>query len=147
MEAISGIRSRRSEMNVPPSKRPHLLVFTQDPQAIESGRDSLCRLALVSDVTVLSEAPSDSQGLVSIVTEHAVCYMPLAELVDVEKERERIQKELEKNRGFLENQYRKLQNEKFISRAPENVVQAERDRAEKLQSLIANLEESLRQLG
>ena len=67
--------------------------------------------------------------------------------MDLDKERERIRKELEKNRGFLQNQERKLSNESFVSRAPENVVQAERDRAEKLRALIANLEESLRALG
>ena len=75
------------------------------------------------------------------------CYLPMNELVDVEKERERLRKELEKNRGFLENQRRKLANENFVSRAPEHVVNAERERAEKLQALIANLEESLRKLG
>lgn len=56
-------------------------------------------------------------------------------------------KELAKNRGFLENQRRKLSNESFVSRAPANVVATERERAEKLEALIANLEESLRQLG
>ena len=147
LEAISAIRSRRSEMNVPPSKRPHLYVTTADPQAFESGIGYLRRLAMVGDVTLVDQAPGDLDSLVSIVTEHSVCYLPMNELVDVEKERERLQKELEKNRGFLENQRRKLANENFVSRAPEHVVNAERERAEKLQALIANLEESLRKLG
>jgi len=147
MEAIGAIRSRRSEMNVPPSKRPHLYVFTQDREAFAAGRESLCRLALAADMTLLDETPADLSGLVSIVTEHAVCYLPLHELVDLDKERTRLQKELEKNRGFLENQRKKLCNESFVSRAPEHVVAAERDRAAKLEALIANLEESLRQLG
>ena len=69
------------------------------------------------------------------------------ELVDMDKERERLNKELAKNRGFLEGQRKKLSNENFVSRAPEAVVAAERERAEKLEALIANLEESLRQLG
>ena len=69
--------------------------------------------------------------------------LPMAELVDLDKERARIEQELKKNRGFLENQERKLANESFVSRAPEAVVQAERDRADKLRALIKNLEETL----
>ena len=95
----------------------------------------------------LEETPADLDSLGSIVTEHAVCYLPMNELVDVEKERARLQKELEKNRGFLENQRRKLSNESFVSRAPEHVVAAERDREAKLIALIANLEASLAKLG
>ena len=85
--------------------------------------------------------------MVSVVTRTATCYLPLSELVDLDKERERIRRELEKNRGFLENQRKKLANENFVSRAPANVVAAERERAEKLEAMIANLEESLRRMG
>ena len=83
----------------------------------------------------------------SVVTDHAVCYLPMNELVDVDKERERLTKELAKNRGFLDNQRKKLSNENFVSRAPEHVVAAEREREQKLIALIANLEESLSKLG
>ena len=147
MDAIDAIRSRRSEMNVPPSKRPHLYIVTQDTDAFESGRDSLRRLAMAGEITVSTEAPADIAGMVNVVTRYAVCYLPLSELVDLDKERARLTKELEKNKGFLENQRKKLSNESFTSRAPEHVVAAERERAEKLEALIANLEESLRQLG
>jgi valyl-tRNA synthetase len=147
MDAISAIRSRRSDMNVPPSKRPHLYVVTDDAAAFESGRESLRRLALTADITISAEGPADTEGMVSVVTRYAQCYLPLSELVDLDKERARLTKELEKNRGFLENQRKKLANESFVSRAPANVVAAERERAEKLEVLIANLEESLRRLG
>ena len=72
--------------------------------------------------------------------------MPMAELVDIEKERARIEKELDKARAQLEAQNKKLANESFVSRAPEAVVNAERERAEKAKALIANLEESLAKL-
>ena len=147
MDAISAIRSRRSDMNVPPSKRPHLFVVTDDAAAFESGAESLRRLALTGEVTISREGPADTEGMVSVVTRYAQCYLPLSELVDLDKERARLTKELEKNRGFLENQRKKLANESFVSRAPANVVAAERERAEKLEVLIANLEESLRRLG
>ena len=81
------------------------------------------------------------------VTDEAKLYMPMAELVDLGKERARLEKELEKARKNYENQMRKLSNESFVSRAPEQVVQTERDRAEKAKALIENLEESLKNLG
>ena len=147
MEAIRAIRSRRSEMNVPPSKRPHLYIVTEEREAFENGRDYLCRLAYAGEVIVSDDVPADTDKMVSIVTKDARCFLPMSELVDLDKERERLEKELAKNRGFLENQRRKLSNESFVSRAPANVVATERERAEKLEALIANLEESLRQLG
>ena len=147
MEAISAIRSRRSEMNVPANKRPHLFIAAEDREAYESGKAYLSRLAGTGEVTVSAEPPADAESMVSVVTRDARCFLPLSELVDLDKERERLEKELAKNRGFLEGQRKKLSNEKFVSRAPENVVAAERERAEKLEALIANLEESLRRLG
>ena len=147
MEAISAIRSRRSEMNVPANKRPHLFIAAEDREAYESGKAYLSRLAGTGEVTVSSEPPADAESMVSVVTRDARCFLPLSELVDLDKERERLEKELAKNRGFLEGQRKKLSNEKFVSRAPENVVAAERERAEKLEALIANLEESLKRLG
>ena len=147
MEAISAIRSRRSEMNVPANKRPHLFIAAEDREAYESGKAYLSRLAGTGEVTVSAEPPADAESMVSVVTRDARCFLPLSELVDLDKERERLEKELAKNRGFLEGQRKKLSNEKFVSRAPENVVAAERERAEKLEALIANLEESLKRLG
>ncbi len=73
--------------------------------------------------------------------------MPMAELVDLDAERARIEKELEKAHKQLEAQEKKLANEYFVSRAPEAVVNAERERAEKAKALIANLEASLKNLG
>ena len=147
MELITAVRTRRSEMNVPPSKRPHLYIVTEEREAFENGRDYLCRLAYAGEVIVSDNVPADADKMVSIVTKDARCFLPMSELVDLDKERERLEKELAKNRGFLENQRRKLSNESFVSRAPANVVATERERAEKLEALIANLEESLRQLG
>ena len=147
MEAIQAIRSRRSEMNVPPSRKSQLIIVTEKKTAFESGREYLRRLAFASEVSVADAVPADSEKMVSIVTRDARCFLPMNELVDMDKERERLNKELAKNRGFLEGQRKKLSNENFVSRAPEAVVAAERERAEKLEALIANLEESLRQLG
>ena len=147
MDVIKAVRSRRAEMNVPPSKKAQLIIATEDSTAFECGKACLQRLCSASAVTVLNAAPENTEGMVSVVTTKTRCFLPLSELVDLDKERERISKELEKNRKFLEGQEKKLSNQNFVSRAPENVVQAERDRAEQLRALIANLEESLKQLG
>ena len=147
MDVIKAVRSRRADMNVPPSRKAHLYIVSDNAADYENGRASLLRLGSASDVTVLTAAPENLDGMVSLVTDDARCFLPLSELVDLDKERERINKELEKNRRFLENQEKKLSNENFVSRAPEAVVAKERENAEKLRALIANLEESLAQLG
>ena len=128
-------------------QKAQLIIVAEDTTAFECGRDCLQRLCSASTVTVITAVPENTEGMVSVVTTKARCFLPLSELVDLDKERERINKELDKNRKFLEGQEKKLSNQNFVSRAPENVVQAERDRAEQLRALIANLEESLKQLG
>ncbi len=82
-----------------------------------------------------------------MVTNDAKLYMPLAELVDLQKERERIEKELKKARDDLQRTEAKLSNESFVSKAPEAVVNAERERVEKTKALIENLTESLKAFG
>ena len=146
MDAVKAVRSRRAEMNVPPSKRPRLIITSDRPEVFEAGRTYLSKLAYAGEVDIVSEAPAVTEGMVSVVTGSAKMFMPMAELVDLEKERERIEKELQKAHAQLEAQNKKLANEAFVSRAPEAVVNAERERAEKAKALIANLEESLAKL-
>ena len=146
MDAVKAVRSRRAEMNVPPSKRPTLIITSDRPEVFEAGRTYLSKLAYAGEVEISAEAPADTEGMVSVVTGSAKMFMPMAELVDIEKERARIEKELDKARAQLEAQNKKLANESFVSRAPEAVVNAERERAEKARALIANLEESLAKL-
>lgn len=146
MDAVKAVRSRRAEMNVPPSKRPTLIITSDRPEVFEAGRTYLSKLAYAGEVEISAEAPADTEGMVSVVTGSAKMFMPMAELVDLEAERARLEKELEKARAQLEAQNKKLANESFVSRAPEAVVNAERERAEKARALIANLEESLAKL-
>ena len=146
MDAVKAVRSRRAEMNVPPSKRPTLIITSDRPEVFEAGRTYLSKLAYAGEVEISAEAPADTEGMVSVVTGSAKMFMPMAELVDLEAERARLEKELDKARAQLEAQNKKLANESFVSRAPEAVVNAERERAEKAKALIANLEESLAKL-
>ena len=147
MDAVSAIRSKRSAMNVPPSRRSKVIISTATPEPFRAGAPYIMRLASASEVEVTAESQDEErEGMVTVVTHSARVFLPLRELVDLEAERERIEKELKKNRGFLEGQMKKLSNEAFISRAPENVVRTEREKAEKLRSLIENLEKSLEAL-
>ena len=137
MDAIRGVRARRAEMNVPPSKKAQLTVSTLERAVFEQGIPFLKRLADAG-----SDDAMTAQGMVTVTTHAARLFMPLAELVDLEKEKARIEKELKKNRAELDKLEAKLGNPGFVNKAPAHVVEAEQDRAEKLRALLAKLEES-----
>ena len=143
MDAIRAIRARRAEMNVPPSKKAALYVLTSKPQVFTEGEGFIQRLAYADSVELLNAEPTNLDGMVTITTADAKLYIPMGQLVDVAKEVERITKELEKAKKFLAGLESKLSNEKFVSRAPEAVVAAEKEKAAKTADLIAQLSESL----
>ena len=147
MDTIKAIRARRAEMNVPPSKKAEVLLVTANRPPYEQGLHFLQRLAFASQVRFADEAPADLSDQVSIVTHNATAYLPLSELVDLTAERERIAREKEKAENGLRIVEQKLKNEKFVSRAPEAVVNAEKEKAAKFRELIAKLEESAKALG
>ncbi len=142
MNAIRAIRNRRAEMNVPPSKKAALYILTSKPQIFAEGEGFLQRLAYTDKVTLLDSEPENLDGMVCCATADAKIYIPMGELVDIAKELERIGKELEKARKNLSGLESKLSNENFTARAPEAVVNAEREKAEKAKALISQLEES-----
>ncbi len=143
MDVIRAIRARRSEMNVPPSKKAALTIVTNEADIFASGEAHLKRLAWCSSVTVQQEDLTDTAGMVCDITHMAKLYMPLAELVDLAKEKARLEKDLGKKKGELKGLEGKLSNPGFLNKAPEHVVAAEKDRAEKLKVLIAKIEEQL----
>ena len=143
MDVIRAIRARRSEMNVPPSKKAALTIITNEADIFASGEAHLKRLAWCSSVTVQKEDLTDTAGMVCDITHMAKLYMPLAELVDLAKEKARLEKDLGKKQGELKGLEGKLSNPGFLNKAPEHVVAAEKDRAEKLKVLIAKIEEQL----
>ena len=147
MDLIRAIRARRAEMNVPPSKKAELMIVTDQAGPYQQGLHFIQRLAYASNVTFPETAPADVTGLVSVVTHDATAYLPLSELVDLAAERERIAKELEKAKNGLRITEGKLANEKFVAHAPENVVNAEREKVAKYQELIAKLEESAKAMA
>ena len=142
MNAIRAIRNRRAEMNVPPSKKAALFILTAMPQVFTEGEGFLLRLAYADKVELLDSEPANLDGMVTITTAEAKLYIPMGQLVDVAKELERVAKELEKARKNLASLEGKLSNENFVSRAPEAVVNAEREKAAKARELISQLEQS-----
>ena len=94
MDAIKAVRARRSEMNVPPSRKSHLIIVTDKAKAFTDGEKFICKLAYASGVEVRAELPESTDGMVSVITDNARMFMPMAELVDLEKERARMEKEL-----------------------------------------------------
>ena len=141
-DAISAVRARRAEMNVPPSKKAQMIIVSDHAEDYRLGEHFIKRMAYASELTVTDASPADLTGLVTVVTHGANVYLPLAELVDFEKELERIAKERAKAAENLARIEQKLSNEKFVSKAPEAVVNAEREKAEKARALIAKLDES-----
>ena len=147
MDAIKAVRARRAEMNVPPSRKAHLMIVTQEADAFEAGRAYITKLAYASEVSVLDSVPADAESMVTAVTDNARMFMPMADLVDLEKERARLQKELANAEKQLQAQIGTLSNQNFVTRAPEAVVNVEREKKAKLEALIENLKLSLEHLG
>ncbi len=147
MNAIRAIRNRRAEMNIAPSKLAHLTVQSHEPELYRKGEAYIRRLAYASGLETIEEAPADTAGLISIVTDAATLYLPLAELVDLSAERARLEKELKKAEGQLAAVQNKLNNPGFTSKAPENVIAMERERLEKNRVLVEKLRDSLAKLG
>lgn len=146
MDAIRVIRNRRAEMNIPPSKKSKVYVETAFSDVFAVGSEFIKRLAYASDVEI-ADAFGDLGNTVTIVTNDAKIYIPLGDLVDFEAEAKRLQKELAAAEEKLAFINKKLDNPGFVNKAPEKVVQQNRDEAAKLTEKIANLRSSLENLG
>jgi len=146
MEAVSKVRETRANLNVPNSRKAHVTIVTDKPDSYAEAKDFLIRLASASSVDIVSEETGDTAGMVSTATADAKIFLPLAELVDTESERARINKELAKAYKEMEFVNSKLNNEKFMSKAPENVVASVRENEAKTKALIEKLEQMLKAL-
>ena len=146
MELITAVRTRRSEMNAPPSKKAHLYIETSDTAAFEAEREAIAKLAYCSAVEIGESFPQ-AEGSVTVVTAACRGYLPMDDLVDKKAETARLTKELEGAKKQLATAEAKLQNEKFISKAPQNVIDGVKDNAAKLREKVRMIEESLAALG
>ena len=149
-EAVRGIRTVRTSMNVPNSKKATVYVVSDNAEIrdiFEHGKVFFAALGFASEVLVQADKTGIAEDAVSALLPEAAIYMPLAELVDIEKERERLQKEVKRLEGELARVNGMLNNEKFVSRAPEAKIQEERDKKEKYTQMMNQVKERLAQLG
>ena len=149
-EAVRGIRTVRTSMNVPNSKKATVYVVSDNAEIrdiFEHGKVFFAALGFASEVLVQADKTGIAEDAVSALLPEAAIYMPLAELVDIEKERERLQKEVKRLEGELARVNGMLNNEKFVSRAPEAKIQEERDKREKYTQMMNQVKERLAQLG
>ncbi len=144
MSAIKAVRNRRSEMNVPPSRKAKLYIATKYIDDFTNGSVFMNRLASASEIEIGNEF--DIEGSVSVITESAKIFIPLNELVDLSAEKARLEKELEAAKKDLEFVENKLNNPGFMAKAPEKVVAAQREAQAKHSAKIAMLEESIQKL-
>ena len=149
-EAVRAIRNVRSSMNVPNSKKATVYVVAADVgvrEIFENGKVFFATLGHAGEVVIQADKAGIADDAVSALTAAAAIYMPLAELVDVEKEIERLKKEEERLTKELARVNGMLGNEKFVSRAPEAKIQEERKKLEKYTQMMDQVKERLAQLG
>ena len=148
-EAVRSIRNVRTGMNVPPSKKAKVFVVSEDEairETFENGKVFFGTLGYASEVVVQADKAGIDEDAVSTVTSKAVIYMPFAELVDIEKEVERLHKEEEKLNKELARVKGMLSNERFVSKAPESKVAEEKAKLEKYTNMMEQVKERLKQL-
>ena len=137
-EAVRGIRNVRAEMNVAPSKKVQVFVVSEKEDVrdiFERSRVFFKTLAHASEVLVQPDKTGVGEDAVSVAVTDATVYMPLAELVDIEKEIERLEKEREKMRKEVDRVEKKLSNQGFVAKAPQNVIEEERAKEEKYKAI------------
>lgn len=145
MEAIKSLRNLRAEMNVPPSRKAKIMAYAskEAKDAFINGAAYLEKLASASEVTFLENKENLDKNLVSVVVKGGELFLPLLDLVDREKELERLDKEKKKLEGEIKRVEGKLSNERFMSKAPEAVVNEEKAKGEKYKEMLEAVIERL----
>ena len=146
MASIRAIRNRRAEMNIPPSKKSKVFIETSNIATFSNGVDFVKRLAYANEVEV-NESFGDLGNVVTIITDDARVYIPLGDLVDFDAEKKRLEKELATAEDKLEFINKKLNNPGFVNKAPEKVVQQNKDDAAKLEEKIAQIKKSIEEIA
>ena len=149
-EAVRGIRNARTGMNVPPSKKAHVFVVSENQEILktfEDGKLFFASLAYASDVTMQKDKAGIADDAVSVVIPNAAIYIPFAELVDIKQEIERLKKEEARLKGELARVNGMLNNEKFTSKAPAAKIEEEKEKLAKYTQMMEQVKERLSQLG
>lgn len=149
-EAVRGIRNVRTDMNVPNSRKATVYVVSENPkvrETFEQGRSFFAALSFASEVKVQADKAGIEESAVSAMIPEAAVYMPLDELLDLAKEKERLKKEEVRLQKELARVNGMLNNEKFVGKAPASKIQEEREKLEKYTQMMDQVRERLAQLG
>ena len=145
-EAVRGIRNTRTGMNVPPSRKAKVFVVSESEEVrniFENSKAFFATLGYASEVSVQSDKTGIAEDAVSVLIHQAALYMPFADLVDIDKEIERLTKEEDKMNKEIKRAQGMLSNPKFVDKAPADKVQAEKDKLEKYTQMLAQIQERL----
>ena len=145
-EAVRGIRNTRTGMNVPPSRKAKVFVVSESEEVrniFENSKTFFATLGYASEVAVQSDKTGIAEDAVSVLIHQAALYMPFADLVDIDKEIERLTKEEDKMNKEIKRAQGMLSNPKFVDKAPADKVQAEKDKLEKYTQMLAQIQERL----
>ena len=148
-EAVKGIRNIRGEMNVPPSRKSSVIVVSEKEEVLrifEDNRVFFATLGLASDVSFQKDKEGIADDAVSVVIADGTIYIPFADLVDIEKEIERLKKEEKRLQGELKRSEGMLGNPNFVNKAPEKKIAEEREKLEKYKGMMEQVKERLAQL-
>ena len=137
MEIIKAVRAMKKDADCPPSKKVELNIVTESKRLLQVNKDCIIKLSGASALNFVESAASVEGKTVSSVTEIAQIYVPLGELVDIEKEKARLTAEIERIDGEIARAEGKLNNESFVSKAPAKLVDAEREKVKKYQDMKA----------
>ncbi len=146
MNAISAIRNRRSEMNVPPSKKAKIIIVTDKNEIFANGAIFFEKLASASEVIIQKNKENIDANAVNIVVPACEIFIPMGELVDKEKELARLNDEKKKLEAEIKRVEGKLSNEGFTSKAPQKVIDEEKEKGRKYSEMLAKVLDSIKGL-
>lgn len=143
---VRGIRNAKAEMDIEPHKKSQLYVLTQREEIahlFEKNQGHLVNLGNITETHVISKREELSEDAISVVVDGAEIFLPMRDLVDYEKELERLLKDEEKTNSEIKRAEKKLANENFVSKAKPQVVEQEREKLNKYKEMLKNIEERL----
>ena len=146
MEIIKAVRAMKKDADCPPSKKVELYIVSESKRLIQLNKDCIVKLSGASGLNFVSSAAEVEGKTVSSVTEIAQIYVPLGELVDIEKEKARLSAEIERIDGEIARAEGKLNNPNFVNKAPQKLVDAEKEKLNKYQDMKAKCAAQLESL-
>ena len=146
MDIIKTVRNMKTSVNCPPSKKVKLFIAAQNKRLITANSGAISKLAGVSGIAFVESAADVGEKVLSQVTESCTVFVPLGELVDLAKEKQRLTAELERVEGEIRRADGKLQNRGFIEKAPKNLVEAERAKRDKFIEMKQKIEAQIKEL-